>query len=95
MALLYSLAGGMLCLAGMLPLRRVIPEKHLWIGSVLGAVLHNLGQIGAACGIAGWGMMVYLPFLMVSGCLAGAFTGICAQLILGRTFLRRRAAESR
>ena len=30
------------------------------------------------------GIWVYFPFLLVSGCLAGAFTGICAQLILRR-----------
>ena len=30
------------------------------------------------------GVWVYFPFLLVSGCLAGAFTGICAQLILRR-----------
>jgi len=27
---------------------------------------------------------VYYPILIVSGCIAGAFTGICAQLILKR-----------
>lgn len=84
LALLYSLAGGMLCLAGMLLLRRVLSEKYIWICSVLGAVFHNLGQTIVACLIAGWGMLLYFPFLLVSGCLAGAFTGGCAQLVTKR-----------
>ena len=84
MALLYSMAGGLLCLAGMLVLRHILSENYIWICSVLGAVLHNLGQTVVACLIAGWGMLLYLPFLLVSGCLAGAFTGGCAQLIVQR-----------
>ena len=84
MALLYSLSGGMLCFVGMLLLRRIIPRNWIWLCSVFGAVFHNIGQMIVAVLIAGMGMIAYLPFLMVSGCLAGAFTGGCAQLILKR-----------
>ena len=83
MALAYSLSGSILCLAGMLVLRRIVDERHIWLSSVLGAVLHNIGQIGMAVLITGTvGIMVYFPFLLVSGCLAGAFTGTCAQLVI-------------
>ena len=84
MSLIYSLSGGLLCLAGMLLLKRVLSEKYIWVCSVLGAVLHNIGQTTVACLIAGWGMIFYLPVLLVSGCLAGAFTGGCAQLVINR-----------
>ena len=84
-ALAYSLAGSVCCLAGMLLLRKVIEEKYIWISSVFGAVLHNIGQIAMAVLITQTpGVIAYLPFLLVSGCLAGAFTGICAQLVLRR-----------
>lgn len=83
-AFLYSLAGSVLCLAGMLLLKRIIDEQHIWIGSVFGAVLHNIGQIAVAVLLLGTSVLVYLPFLLVSGCLAGAFTGICAQFVLKR-----------
>ena len=84
-ALIYSLAGSVFCLAGMLLLRKVIEEKYIWLSSVFGAVLHNIGQITAAVLVTQTaGVLAYLPFLLVSGCLAGAFTGICAQLILRR-----------
>ncbi|MCH5296916.1 MAG: Gx transporter family protein [Ruminococcus sp.] len=84
MAFLYSLAGSAICLAGMLLLKRVIDEKYIWISSVFGAVLHNIGQILVAVLILGTSVLVYFPFLLVSGCLAGAFTGICAQFVIHR-----------
>lgn len=84
MALLYSLSGSILCLAGMLIFKRIIDEKHIWIASVFGAVLHNIGQIAVAVIIMGFGVLAYLPFLLVSGCLAGAFTGGCAQMVVRR-----------
>lgn len=86
MAMLYSLAGGLLCLAGMLLLRRVISERYIWLCSVFGAVLHNIGQIIVAILITGTlAIIAYLPFLFVSGCVAGAFTGGCAQLVIKRS----------
>lgn len=89
MALMYSLAGGLLCLSGMILFKKIIPIKHLWFCSVIGAILHNAGQIMVACLIAGWGMLVYFPILLISGCLAGAFTGGCAQLVLPRINLNK------
>ena len=81
-ALIYSASGSLLCLCGMLLLRRVIDEKHLWMASVLGAVLHNTGQMAAALIVMRTPQLIaYYPFLLVSGCLAGAFTGLCAQMI--------------
>jgi heptaprenyl diphosphate synthase len=85
MSLLYSFAGGMLCLVGMLALRKVIPEKCIWVCSVLGAVLHNIGQISVAILVTGTTVIIaYLPVLMVSGCIGGACTGACVQLIIKR-----------
>lgn len=84
-ALLYSAAGAISCLCGMLLLRGVLPEKQIWLCSVIGAMLHNLGQITAAVIIMrSFGVVAYLPLLLVTGSLAGAFTGICTQLLLGR-----------
>lgn len=84
-ALLYSAAGAYLCLAGMLLLRRRIDEKYLWMTSVLGAVLHNTGQMAAALLVLQTPqLLLYYPFLLVSGCLAGAFTGLAAQLLSAR-----------
>ena len=51
-AMLYSAAGGAACFAGMLLLKRAIPERHLWLASVFGAALHNLGQMAVASACA-------------------------------------------
>ncbi|MEE0675494.1 MAG: Gx transporter family protein [Ruminococcus sp.] len=84
-ALLYSAAGSALCILGMVILKRYIDEKHLWLASVFGAVLHNTGQILAACLLLQTPQIfAYYPFLIVSGCLAGGFTGLCAQLVINR-----------
>ena len=81
-AIVYSAAGGAACFAGMLLLKRAIPERHLWLASVFGAALHNLGQMAVAIAIAGTTALAYLPFLLLAGCAAGAFTGLCAQLVI-------------
>lgn len=88
-SLLYSVSGSMLCLAGMIPLKKFLDADHIWFGSVIGAVLHNAGQLIAAFFLMGSSVLVYFPFLFLSGCLAGGFTGLCAQLIvkyLGRFY---------
>ena len=85
MSLVYSMAGGLLCLAGMLLLRKVIDKKHIWVCSILGAVLHNIGQTAAALVVMQTKTVIaYLPFLLVSGCIAGALTGMAAQLVITR-----------
>lgn len=85
MALLYSFSGSLFCLMGMLFLRKAISVKYIWICSVFGAVLHNVGQIIIAILITSTlGVVVYFPFLLVSGCIAGAFTGMCVQFIIDR-----------
>lgn len=83
--IIYSFSGALLCLMGMLLLCHIIDEKYIWICSVIGAVLHNIGQITAAVVMMGTAAVLsYLPFLLVSGCIAGAFTGMCAQILIGR-----------
>ena len=84
-SIIYSLSGAILCLAGMILLRRIIDEKHIWVCSVFGAVLHNIGQTAAAVIMMRTiSVISYLPFLLVSGCIAGAFTGMCAQFLVNR-----------
>ena len=84
-ALIYSISGSVLCLLGMLLLKKVIDEHHLWLSSIFGAVLHNTGQIIAAVVLLQTpAVIAYYPFLIVAGCLSGAFTGLCAQIVVNR-----------
>lgn len=85
MSLAYSLAGGGMCYLVMLLLRRVFTRKQIWVCSVFGALAHNVGQIIAAILIARTEALIwYLPVLMVSGIIAGTFTGLCAQFVVDR-----------
>ena len=53
--------------------------------SVTGAVSHNLGQILMAMLILGFKeILYYLPYLMLSGILAGIVIGILAALFINR-----------
>lgn len=84
-AIFYSLGGALFCLVGMMLIRRIIDEKYIWICSILGAVLHNIGQISVAVVMMKTPAVIsYFPFLLVSGCIAGAFIGVCAQILVGR-----------
>ena len=85
MALFYSLAGGLLCYLVMLVMRKLFTQKQIWICSVFGAVAHNIGQITVAILITHTPALIYyLPVLMVSGIIAGIFTGLCAQFVVNK-----------
>lgn len=84
-ALAYSLAGGLLSWAGMCLLRGLLGKRQLWVASVLGAMLHNLGQLLTAILIADTpGLLAYLPVLLLSGMITGLFTGLAAQAVVNR-----------
>ena len=85
MTLLYSLGGGLLCWCVMCLLRRIVTEKQIWICSVFGAIAHNIGQMIVASAIAKTpALLSYLPVLMISAVVTGAFTGFAAQFLLER-----------
>jgi len=83
MAILYSLSGGLAALGFSTLMYRKFPPNQVWVLSVLAAVLHNLGQIAVAILITHTaGLVMYIPVLIVSGIVAGAFTGVAAQALL-------------
>lgn len=93
-ALLYSAAGAYLCLIGMLGVRHFVPEAYIWLCSVIGAILHNSGQLLAAVAVTRTtAVLSYFPVLLVAGSIAGLFTGICAQLLIKR-FENRKPPQS-
>lgn len=95
-ALLYSFAGAAFSLTAALLLKRAIPERVLWLNSLIGAVFHNLGQLSAAALLLGsLSVFAYLPILTVAGGIAGVFTGVCATLLLKRFPPRERTDEPR
>ena len=81
---LYSLAGACLSLTGMVVLKRLNFFSPVAV-SVTGGVLHNVGQIGMACLLLETNVIVYyLPFLIVSGVIAGVAVGLAASVLIHR-----------
>lgn len=80
--MLYSLAGGMLSLAVMVLLKRS-GRFSVYGVSIAGGVCHNVGQILVAVIILKQkGLLIYyLPFLLISGCIAGACIGVVAAIL--------------
>ncbi len=83
MTFLFSLAGGLLCWLAMIPLRRILTEKQIWVCGVIGAVVHNIGQMIVCVAVyKTTAVLVYLPVLMLSGIVTGLFTGFAALFLL-------------
>ena len=78
----YGLSGATLSLIGMILLQKTKLFSTVTV-SVVGGVLHNVGQIAIACVIMGTGLLVsYLPVLLISGTIAGVLIGIVAGLLV-------------
>lgn len=81
--LAYSIAGGFLCLLVMALFHRLLGKNYLTLTSIPGAIAHNLAQLAVACLITKTLFVLsYLPFLMLSAIVTGAFTGLCAHFSL-------------
>ncbi len=88
MSLLYSLVGGIACFLAMILINKLLQKHFLPLTSVIGAICHNLGQLFIAYLLTAVpGVLSYLPFLLLSAVVTGAFTGFCARFSLN--YLRR------
>lgn len=93
-SLLYSLAGGCLCFIAMVVVHRLLHGHFLYLTSMTGALFHNLGQLAVALLLTSVpGVLVYLPFLLISGLFTGLFTGLCAHFM--QKYLLPLTADSR
>lgn len=82
MALIYSLAGGILSLAVMILLRRLDIVSTMGV-SVAGGVAHNVGQILMAMLVLETAELgYYLAVLTVTGTIAGVLIGICGAILI-------------
>lgn len=83
-SLFYSVAGAVLSLTGMVLLKRTGLFSTVAV-SVTGGVLHNVGQILMACLLLETNVIVYyLPFLILSGVIAGVVIGVVAAIMVNR-----------
>ncbi len=83
-SLIYSISGATLSLLSMILLKKLTPLTEVAI-SVTGGLMHNVGQIGAASFMLSTNVVVYyLPFLLVSGTIAGVVVGIASAILIKR-----------
>ena len=83
-SLVYSFAGGVLSFAVMLLAKRSKRLSVLGV-SVLGAAVHNVGQIAAAAAVMeNAGVFYYLPVLLLSGAVTGALIGVLSGAVISR-----------
>ena len=83
-SLFYSVAGAVLSLTGMVRLKRTGLFSTVAV-SVTGGVLHNVGQILMACLLLETNVIVYyLPFLILSGVIAGVVIGVVSAIMVDR-----------
>lgn len=79
----YSLSGGFFCLLVMSLCHFLLGRNYLPINSIMGAIAHNLAQLATAMLLTkSIAVISYLPFLMISAIITGAFTGLCAHFAL-------------
>lgn len=87
-SLIYSITGAIFSLTAMILLKKLTPLSEVAI-SVTGGVMHNVGQITAASFMLSTNVVLYyLPFLLVSGTVAGIAIGIASAILVKRIKLK-------
>lgn len=87
-SLWYSLAGATLSLILMILLKSFTPLSTVTISTV-GGIAHNIAQIGVACILLETDLITYyLPFLLISGTIAGIAVGTAGAMLVKRVRIR-------
>ena len=87
-SLIYSVCGAALSLGVMILLKKFTPLTTVTV-SVCGGVMHNIGQIATASFMLGTNVVTYyLPFLLLSGTIAGVVVGVAAGVLVNRIDLK-------
>ncbi len=85
-AIAYSAAGFFVSLFAMYLLKRT--DRFGITGvSLVGGIMHNLGQISMAALITNGSVFAYLPVLIFAGGIAGVLIGLVGSMITGRASL--------
>lgn len=82
--MMYGFAGGVLSLLCMALLSR-IKGLSIPVVSIVGGVMHNVGQIGMSLlvlQVPPMSMLGYLGVLMCVGAVCGLLTGVCAKSVM-------------
>lgn len=82
--MVFSVAGAILSLTGMILLKKSNLFSCITV-SIVGGILHNVGQIITACLWTQTAEVIfYLPLLFISGTVAGVIIGIISGMLVER-----------
>lgn len=80
--MIYSLAGALFSFAIMAVMTKS-GWFHLPVISMAGGVMHNMGQVLTAyLAIKTYGLVYYVPILILAGVITGTLNGIAASLVM-------------
>ena len=83
-SLIYSISGAILSLSVMILLKKLTPLSEVTV-SISGGIMHNVGQIATASVMLSTNIVVYyLPFLLLSGTIAGIVVGTVSAMLIRR-----------
>ena len=86
---IYSFGGAAVSFLIMILLKKFTPASEVSV-SVAGAVGHNIGQIIVACILLETNVIIYyLPFLLLSGSVAGTVIGLISALVIRRVRIKK------
>ena len=86
-SLMFSISGAVLSLTVMILLKKLTPSPEVVV-SISGAIMHNIGQICVASFVLGTNVVVYyLPFLLLSGTIAGVVIGVASATLIKKVDL--------
>ena len=92
---LFSVAGAVLSLTVMILLKKLVRAPEVVV-SVSGGIMHNIGQIIMASIVLGTNVVAYyLPFLLLSGTLAGIVVGVASATLIKKVKLDKILKTSR
>lgn len=87
-SMLYSIAGAVLSLTVMIILKKLTPLNEITV-SICGGVMHNIGQICMASIMLSTNVVIYyLPFLLLSGIIAGVAVGVVSGLLIKKVKIK-------
>lgn len=86
--ILYSLFGGLLSLTSMQVLL-LLGKNGIPAISAVGGIMHNIGQVIVAMLITQTSaVLIFLPYLMLFGGVAGVFVGVLTYIIVKRIIIK-------
>lgn len=80
---IYSLFGAVLSLIFMILFKKIKVFSVVSV-SVIGAIMHNVGQLAAALIFMPISILYYSPILILSGIITGAIMGIISKILIKR-----------